>query len=212
MLKHLSQLLANVATTVRPQDLLLTRGSWVYFTNKHKKKWASGKLFEVNKEPILVNYPVSYVLPGDDYKEIDLSNATNGLNLYPEEEKTLYEIGVGFKDGEYIVHIWIPTTDSYIYRLNESTMYPAITNATLKYLGAFNPETSPAKMPLLYFYVIKDIEAFHLTPYVLELVDFEKVTIEFKINKCKLAEIIDPTDEQIAASLQIPYYEQLRGW
>ena len=212
MLSHLSPLVARVATYVKPEDLLLTKGAWVKFSAQHKKSWARGKLFEVIDTPMLVNYPVSYILPGDDYKDIDLSNATGGLNLYPEAEYVLYQIALGFKPGDYIVHIYISGTDKYIYRLAETSMYPDISSATLKYLGAFDPESSPFDAPLLFLYAIKGVDPIYLRPYVLEGVDYEKVTMLFKINKCKLREIENPTEEQLERALYIPYYEELTGW
>ena len=215
MLSNLSPLLANVSTTIKPEDLLLSQGSWIRFSERHKKSWCRGKLFEVVEEPILVNYPVSYTLPGDDYKDLDLSNSTSGLKLYPEDEFVLYQIGVGLKVGDYIVHVYIPGVESYIYRLDEQTIYPDITSATLKYLGAFDPESSPFNAPLLYMYVFKDVDAFFLRPYILEGCDFEKVTIGFRINKCKLRELTEFTEEEynlmMKKSFFIPYYEEFKG-
>ena len=215
MLSNLSPLLADVSTTVKPEDLLLSQGSWVRFSGLHKKEWCKGRLFEVVEQPILVNYPVSYTLPTDDYKDLDLSNTTGGLKLYPEDERVLYQIGIGFKSGDYIVHVYIPSADKYIFDVDNTSMYPDISSATLKYLGAFNPESSPFNAPLLYTYVFKDVDAVFLRPYVLEGVDFEKVTIGFRINKCKLAELTDFTEDEYNLAMNraqyIPYYEELRG-
>ena len=218
MLSHLSPLYRGVDTYAKPEDLLLQKGSWVRFSENFPdtQKWASGNLYEVEEEPVLVRYARSYTLPKSDWKDICLDNSTNGLKLYPEKEGVLYQIAIGFKLGEYVTHIYIPK-EKYVYRLGESSMYPVTdsgsTNyATHKYLGAYNPEDSPFDSPLLFMYVIKDISAFYLRPLILEGVDFDKVTIGFYINKCKLNQIETPSKEQTGRAMRIEYYEQLTGF
>jgi hypothetical protein len=215
MLSNLSPLLARVNTYVKPEDLLLQKGSWVNFSNLFTQPWAKGNLFEVAEEPVLVRYARSYTLPASDWKDLDLSNATNGLNLYPGDEDVLYQIAIGFKPGEYLTHVYIPK-DKPIYRLGESSMYPVTDSgstdyATLKYLGAYNPGDSPYDSPLLFLYAIKDVTAFYLRPLILEGVDYDKVTIGFYINKCKLKEIEKPSKEQLERAKRIEYYTEMTG-
>ena len=193
MITELSPLLHRVSTQVKPEDLLLKKGSWVYFTEGWKKaawEWAGGKLFEVSEEPLLVRYAKSYILPENDWTEIDLSNSEGGLKLYPTEVGVLYQCAVGFKPGNYIVHIYVPK-EVYVFGLGHSSMYPNPNDSDLKYLGAKTPEDSPADAPTLFFYFIKDAPAVYLKPVVLEGTGFgfEKVTVVFHINKCKLKEI-----------------------
>lgn len=210
MISHLSPVLKRVATEVRPQDLLLTKGAWVRFSDKFPDpyKWAKGKLFEVEKEPLIVPYAASYTLPGSDYKDVDLSNSTAGIKLYPESEGVIYECLIGLKPGEYLVHIYI-TKDKYVYALGESTMYPQIGDASKKYLGAFKPEDTPAECPLLKLYFINAIPAFILRFYVLESVDFDKCTALLWLNKCRLQEVAAPTKEQVDRAKLISWAEEL---
>jgi len=212
MITQLSPLLHRVATYVKPEELLLQKGAWVRFSNAWPDtwKWATGKSFVVKEEPIVVPYAASYVLPGNDYKDIDLSNATDGLKLYPENESVLYQCALGFKPGEYLVHIYVPK-DRYVYALGESSMYPDVADAARKYLGAKTPLDSPHTSPLLYFYFIKDMNAFYLRLYVSEGVDFEKCSVVFQINKCQLKEI-ELTPEQLEKALLIRYYTELTGY
>jgi len=230
MITQLQQLFATVTTQVKPEDLFLQKESWVYFTNQWPDtwKWCSGKLFRVEDEPVIVPYAASYILPKNDYKDIDLSNSTAGLKLYPETEGILYQ----FKPGDYITHIYVPK-EKYVYHLGESSMYPDLTSATLKYLGAKRPSDSPARAPLLFLYFIKDGPAFYLRPYVLDNVDYEKCTIECTINKCKLELIPEPSpppqtataeeraryeqekekyEEMVKKALKIPYYTEIVGF
>lgn len=213
MITQLSPLLHRVTTEVRPEDLLLQKGAWVYFSPLWPDtwKWAKGKVFEVSEEPIIVPYAASYILPGEDYKDLDLSNSTAGLKLYPENEGVLYQCAVGFKPGDYITHIYVPK-EKYVYHLGEATMYPDVTDATKLYLGAKRPSDSPAGAPSLFLYFIKDSPAFYLRPYVLKDLTYEKVTIEFNINKCKLEEIESPTPDMIKKARLVAYYTSLVGF
>ena len=213
MITQLSPLLHSVSTQVKSEDLLLQKGAWCYFSPQWPGtwKWCSGKFFEVSEEPILVTYPVSYILPASDYKDLDLSNSASGLKLYPEDEGVLYQAAVGFKPGDYMTHVYLPK-DKYVYALAESTMYPDVTDASKKYLGPKWPSDSPHTSPLLFLYFIKDGPAVYLRPYVLESVTFEKATVEFHVNKCKLSEIANPTEEMIRRALRISYYTELTGF
>lgn len=213
MISQLSPALSRVSIEARPQDLFLQKESWVYFSPAWPDtwKWAKGKLFRVREEPIIVPYAVSKILPASDYCDIDLSNSTAGLKLYPEDEGVLYETALGFKSGNYIIHIYVPK-DKYVYHLGESSMYPDVTDADKKYLGAKRPSDSPAGSPLLFLYFIKDAPSFYLRLYVLDAPDFEKVSIEFNINKLRLEEIPSPTEEQIKKAKRIEYYTNLVGY
>lgn len=213
MISHLSPVLKRVATEVRPQDLLLTKGAWVRFSDEFPDthKWARGKLFEVKEEPLLVPYAASYTLPRSDYKDVDLSNATAGIKLYPQNEGVLYECLIGLKPGEYLVHIYIPK-DKYVYSLGESSMYPEVSDASRKYLGGFKPEDTPDVCPLLKFYFIKDQPAFYLRFYVLESVDFDKCTALLWVNKCRLQLVEAPTKEQVDRAKLISWVTELPGY
>lgn len=213
MIVQLSPVLARVSTYTKPEDLLLRKGAWVRFSEQWPDtyKWAKGKVFEVEQEPIIVPYQASYILPGGDYRDVDLSNATAGLKLYPEMEGVLYEALVGFKPGEYLCHIYVPK-DKYVYALGEATMWPDVTDPLRKYLGAKSWLDSPHTAPLLKLYFIKDMPAFIFRLLTLEGVDFEKVTVTFQINKCQLREIPTPTPEQVEKALLIRWYTELTGF
>jgi len=216
MITQLSPLFRRSSLQMRPEDLLLAKGSWVVFSDKWQGKssdWAKGRAFEVSEEPLLVPFSASYILPGNDYRDLDLSNSTGGLKLYPEGTNILYQIAVGFKPGSYITHVFVPK-DCYVYKLGDSSMYPLVTDPTNRYLGAFRPEHSPAESPLLFLYAIKDAPALYLRPWVLDDAEatWDKVTIEFFINKCRLREIAQPSEEQRRKALRIAWHEELSGY
>ena len=211
MIIQLSPTLHKTITYVKPEDLFLRKGSWVRFSQAWPDSpaaWARGKTFVVSQEPLIVPYQASRILPGNDYTDIDLSNATAGLKLYPESEGRVFQIGVGFKPGQYIVHTYVPTP-RYVYSLEDSSMFPDVTSATLKYLGAKVPEESPFDAPLWQLFAIKDMVAFILRLYVLDGIDFEKVTVGFWINKCMLSEIPKPVDPK---TIKTPTEEERRKW
>lgn len=214
MITQISPTLHRAAVEVRSSDLLLQKGSWIKFSDRFPSshKWASGKVFEVSHEPVVVPYLLSYVIPEDDYKDVDLSNATAGEKLYPVSENVVYQIAIGFKPGDYLVHMYIPK-DKYIYPLGDSSMYPDVTHVKKRYLGGKTGRESPDASPLINLYTIKDAQAFFLRFYVLaDAVDFEKCTAQVYINKCRLTEIEEPSDEQEAKARLIDWYEDLTGY
>lgn len=214
MISQISPTLHKASVEVRPSDLLLQKGSWVRFSSMFpgSHKWAGGKTFEVSQEPIIVPYLLSYIIPEDDYKDVDLSNSTTGEKLYPESENVLYQIAVGFKPGDYLVHLYVPK-DTYVYPLGDSSMYPDVSHVKKRYLGAKTHRESPDTAPLLNLYAIKDMPAFFMRFYTIaDAVAFEKCTAQLYINKCKLTEIEGPMEEQEARALLIPWYEEMKGF
>jgi len=220
MIISVSPGLAAVATSIRPEDLLMKEKAWVKFTaewpdthgwvTRRVNNTKQARVFTVARA-VLVPQPYSYILPGADYKKLDLSNATGGLKLYPEDEGVLYEIALGMKPGHYILHIYIPT-NKYVFALAEGTMTPDVTNVSYRYLGARRPEDSPDTCPLLKLYAIKDMAAFQLWLYMLDGVGFDKASIIFYVNKLRLEEIISPTPQQVEQATTIRYYTELTGF
>lgn len=170
-------------------------------------KWARDSYFEIEKTAY-VDYRKSYTLPGSDYKELDLSNATSGLNLYPETDEQVHEILVGFKPGNYIVQIDVPN-GSPLGKLPEASMIPSKTDSDLKYLNAKNPEDSPPESPTLKFWAIKDMPAIILRPITLSGQDFERVTITFKVAKHLLKQIPANVDASGNKIPPVPVYDRI---
>jgi len=226
MIVETSPAFASVATSVRPEDLLLRQNSWVKFTGAwpDNHDWATdrvldqithkttriGKVFTVT-QAVLVPVPYSYLLPGSDYKKLDLSNSSSGLKLYPEDELVIYEIAVGMKKGDYILHIYIPT-NKYVFALADSTMSPDVTDDDYRFVGARQPSDSPADHPLLKMYAIKDMAAFQLWLYALKSVAYEQATLQFYVNKCRLSEILNPLPEQRQKAMTIEYFTEMTGF
>ncbi len=197
----------------------------IYFTDKWPggMSWLSDKYFEITQTKPIVSYVKSYKLPVSDYKNLDLSNATSGLNLYPETTNRAHEILIGFKPGNYVIQVDVPN-GTPLTRLPESTMIPSLTDSSLKYLNAKNPEESPAYAPGLKFWTVKDMDAIVLRPLLPSGVDYDLITLTFTIAKHVLTEIQPKRDAKgqpirdscgkivppVAVFDTIPYISELR--
>lgn len=161
----------------------------LFFTKKWpgKTSWAAGKYFQII-DTEFVDYARSYTIPGSDYVNVDISNASGGIKLYPETDYQAHEILVGMKPGNYVLQIDVPNGNP-LSKLPESTMIVSQTSTTLKYLNAKNPEDSPAYNPVLKFWALKDMDAIVLRPLTLSGVDYERCTLTFKIAKHLLEEL-----------------------
>ncbi len=221
MITEIAKLLNRAAVSVRPEDILLKKGSWVNFSpswpHDSVSEWATGKSFEVSTDPVLLKFPASYILANGDYCYIDISNqippgtvgAAASLQMYPAQTGVLYQIAVGLKKGKYFVQLQIPK-GLYVYTPGSSSVFPDITDSTKRYIGAKYPDDSPDSGPLWMLYAIYNQPAFILVPFV-DGVDYEKVTFEMYINKCPL-KAANLTTEQQRSALQIQWYKDLQGF
>ena len=189
---------------------LLQEKYFVRFT----KEWpdtlshVKGKFFQVEKTN-QVPYDLSYIIPANDYRDVDLSNAAGGENIYPENTKTLYEVALGFKPGNYLTHFYIPAGE-YMHRLEYSGMTPDVTHATHRYLGARKPEDSPYDDKRIFMYFVYHLEPLILRVFVDSGIDYEKCVLGLTVNKCYLTQIAAPTAEQLRLAREIKYYSELK--
>jgi len=198
-----------LATVSPPVSKLLQEGFYARFTDQWPETLphVKGKTFQVERTN-QVPYDLSYIIPTNDYRDVDLSNATGGENIYPENTRTLYQIILGFKPGNYLVHFYIPAGE-YVHRLEQAGMVPNVASATLRYLGACKPEDSPYDDKRIFIYTVKDLEPLILRLFVDNGADFDKCVLGLVVNKCYLKEIA-PTAEQLSRALKIDYYTELR--
>lgn len=195
------------------------RPNYLYFTPAWpgSHDWASGKYFKIVKTPIPTPFSRSYTLPASDYKNLDLSNASGGLNLYPDTKGQVHEILIGFKPGNYVIQFEIPS-GVFLTRLPQASMIPSTSDATLKYLGAVNPEDSPHNDPTVKIWAIKDMPAVTMRLLLPSGVDFDKCTAVFKIARHVLKEIPikvkDPATGDavppVPVFTSIPWHEELQ--
>lgn len=189
---------------------LLQEGYFVRFPDNWPAELSNirGKTFQVNVTN-QVPYDLSYIIPSDDYRDVDLSNAASGENLYPENINTLYEVVIGFKPGNYMTHIYVPAGEA-VSRLEQASMNPSVASATLRYLGAIKPSDSPYDDKRLFLYFIKNVEPMIFRLFVDTGQDFEKCVLGITVNKCRLAQLASPTPDQQRLAKVIKYYSELR--
>jgi len=158
-----------------------------------------------------VPYDLSYIIPTGDFRDVDFANGSGTFkeNLYPENQNTLFEVLLGFKPGNFLSHWYIPAGKS-VHNLEYAQMYPDITNAKRKYLGARAPKDSPYEDPRIKLYFVKDLAPMIMRLFVLPGVDYEKVVTGLTINKCLMRELELPTEGDRLKAKVIRYYDYLR--
>jgi len=158
-----------------------------------------------------VPYDLSYIIPTGDFRDVDFANGSGTFkeNIYPENQNSLFEVLLGFKPGNFVSHWYIPAGKS-VHNLEYAQMYPDLTNAKRKYLGARQPKDSPYDDPRIKLYFVKDLAPMIMRLYVLAGVDFEKVVTGLTVNKCQMREITLPTEDQKLKAKVIRYYDYLR--
>lgn len=189
---------------------LLQKGFFVKFSNEWPDTIPDlkGKFFRVARVNE-VNQDIPYILPSGNYRDVDFSNQAGGVNLYPENTKSLFEVALGFKPGNYQVQFYIPAGE-YVNRLEQAGMVPNVTVVARKYLGAFKPADSPYEDKRILLYFVKDLEPLIARTFVDTGCDFEKCVFGITVNKCYLEEMKAPTSEQLARAKEILYYTELR--
>ena len=190
---------------------LLQPGYYVRFTDAWPETLpirVKNKCFQVEKTN-QVPYDLKYILPTNDFRDVDISNAAGGENLYPEGLSTLYETALGFKPGNYLVHFYIPAGE-FMHRLEQASMVPDVTHATRRYLGARKPADSPYDDKRIFTYSLRDLEPLILRVFVDTGIAFEKCVLGLVVNKCRLVELPAPTPEQLARAKSIKYWSELR--
>lgn len=169
---------------IKPAIKVLLVDHWVKFSNAFPDslKHVKGKTARIAAQQ-QVPYELSWIIKEACYKDINLSNEDTGEKLYPDVSENLYEMLVGFKPGNYFCHVYFPA-DYPIYRLDYPDLYPLISSATYKYLGAIKPEDSPVENPTFRLYLISALKPIILRFYADNGVDYEKISLQLTINRC----------------------------
>ena len=200
-------------TVVIPPKLL-QEGYLVHFPSTWPSTydWVTGKVFRIDVA-VQTPYDLAYIIPTGDYRDVDFSNGTGTFqeSVYPENKASLFEIAVGFKstNNSFITEWFIPSGKA-LHRLEYAQMEPVITNAKRLFLGAFDEKDSPYDDPRFKFYAIKNFTPLIMRTYVLAGVDYEKIGVKLIVNRLKLREIENPTQEQLLKAKVIRYYDELR--
>lgn len=178
----------EVLKGVYPSAKILLPTWWVKFSNgfPDSLKHVKGKYFTIEKQQ-QVRYELSWIVKENCYVDVNLSNEDTGKKLYPNVAEHLYEMLIGFKPGNYLCHVYFPA-DYPIYSLDYPGMTPLITSDTYKYLGHIKPTDSPIDNPAFKLYLVYDLKPVILRLYADDGVDYEKLSVEFTINRCVMKE------------------------
>jgi len=174
----------EVFAGVQPRPKILLPDHWVKFSNNFPSglSHVRGKSARIAKQQ-QVTYELSWIIKEACYKDVNLSNENTGEKLYPDVADNLYEMLIGFKPGNYLCHVYFPA-DYPIYRLDDPDMSPIISDAAKKYLGAIKPSDSPIDNPTFKLYLVYELSPVILRLYADDGVDYEKISVQFIINRC----------------------------
>lgn len=179
---------------IKPAVRVVLPDWWLKFSNNFPDTLdhVKGKTVRVLKQQ-QVKYPLSLTIKEACYKDVNLSNDDAGEKLYPDVADNLYEVLVGFKPGNYFCHVYFPA-EYPLYRLDYPDMSPLISSDSLKYLGAIKPEDSPVDNPIFKLYLVFKLKPIILRLYADDGIAYEKMGLEFTINRCLMQEGVPPPE------------------
>jgi hypothetical protein len=167
---------------------LLKEGYLVHFSKFWDDKWAD-KYFKVGRVSQFEYDIFRIVSPGSSAKQdVSFDAPSNGgvsdqyLSLLPDNNKTMYEILVGFKG---LPMIYPRYADKYFQYLEETGCTVNLDDTALRLQGFYDSRQSPWYAPKLREYTVKDQEPPHLylfNPFQ----DDEKIVMHIVVNRCML--------------------------
>ena len=197
------ELLTDVPSLLREKHVM-------HFSEKWDVKWA-GKYFRVEVAQQMEYHVHRIVAPGTSApanQDLSFSPPAGGgvsntrLSLLPDSPDTVYEMLLGIKGLVLILPMY---NDRYYLRLEESGAHPDLTNVDLRFLGNYGQAHSPYYAPKLREYTVKD-----QTPLVLRLfnplMNDEAIDIVFTVNRCKVAPLAAPTEEERRIAREIRHF------
>lgn len=189
--------------------MLLKDGHIVHFGEGWRNE-KENKFFKVAIAQQLTYDVIRIVSPGSaNIQDVSFMAPNQGgvsndyISLLPVNTKTLYEIIIGFKG---ICMVYPRYANRYQLQLEESQVLPTPSDTTyLAWMGYFDAEGSPYWSPKVRVYTVKDQEPPHwylFNPYQ----DDEKIVIRNIVNKCQLAPIKEPTEQERRVAREVTYY------
>lgn len=193
----------GVTLETRAQTRILLPDYWIKFSDRFPDHLdhVRGKRMKVTKQQ-QVTYELSYIVKEACYYDLNISNESSGVNLYPDADDHLYEMIIAMKPGNYYVIPYFPA-DQPIYRLDEPTMTPLVSSASLKYIGKVRPSDSPFitddegltnawSLADFKMYIVNEMKPLIFRIVADDGVAYEKCTLEFLINRCVIQEGVPP--------------------
>ncbi|MCD6407235.1 hypothetical protein J7L81_05135 [Candidatus Aerophobetes bacterium] len=168
---------------------LVNTGMYVYFKGGWGETGKGEKVYRVRSVQRFSRY-ASKIIKRWSYDDFDLSNASGGLGMYPENMLSMYELAIGMK-GDTLLYVRLPST-RYFNMLEKSGFEPAEDLSENKYVGPYTKADIPfdANPPVLRIVTVKNLDTIVLRAYADSFED-EKTVLRFVVNRCRLEEIKD---------------------
>ena len=178
----------DVFVGVSPKVKILLPDWWIKFSNgfPDSLNHVKNKTMHIVKNT-QVTYELSWIVKEACYMDVNLSNEDTAEKLCPDDPNNLYEMILALRPGNYYIIPYFPA-ETPIYRLDYSTMTPLPSSSALKYLGIIRPEDSPIENPTFKLYLVYKLKPVILRVVADDGVDYEKITIDFLINRCLMEE------------------------
>lgn len=192
---------------VTPRPKVLLQNHWVKVSKAFPDGicHARGKTMRVD-QTAQVTWQRSLIIKEGCYVDLNLSNDTGNELLYPNDSQNMYEVLIGLRPGNFYLLPYFPASQP-IWRLDEPTMTPTMSNPALKYLGIVKPEDSPADNATLKLFLFYKLKPIILRVIADDGVDYEKCRLEFLVNRCRLVEDTPPAN---VTPKYIPYLDELK--
>lgn len=192
---------------VTPRPKVLLPGHYVKISSAFPDTVCAnrGKVMKVEKTTQII-WQRSLIVKEACYVDLNLSNDSGQELLYPNDASNIYEVLVGMRPGNWYMIPYFPASQP-IWRLDEPTMTPTMSNPALKYLGIVRPENSPVENTTLKLFLFYKLKPVILRVIADDGVDYEKCRLEFLINRCQLVSDTPPAN---VTPKYIPYLDELK--
>jgi len=192
---------------------LLLDGHVVHFSagfNTGEVARYGDKFFRITN-PQQVKFERYYIIPDADYVDVTLNNSASGSeNIYPYQLDELNEILIGIEADDTLVYPIMPSPDRYVQQLAYTGMVPSVSDTTKRYLGCLTELDSPFDEMKFRVCFVKDEVPMVLRLYVDSGEAYEKVRLQFLVNRCTLKDLEYPTTEQKSRARKILRYTEIK--
>jgi len=194
---------------------LLLDGHVVHFSegfNTGEVARYGDKFFRITN-PQQVKFERYFIIPeaNDDYVDVTLNNSASGSeNIYPYQADELNEILIGIESDAVLVYPIMPSPDRYVQQLAYTGMVPSVTDATRKYLGCLTEIDTPFDEMKFRVCFVKDEVPMVLRLHINSGEAYDKVRLQFLVNRCTLKDLEFPTDTQKSRARKILRYSEIK--
>ena len=168
------------------------------------------KFFKI-ANPQQVKFERYYIIPDADYVDVTLNNSASGSeNIYPYQLDELNEILIGIEADSTLMFPIMPSPDRYVQQLAYTGMVPSVSDTTKRHLGCLTEKDSPFDEMKFRVCFVKDEVPMVLRLYVDSGEAYEKIRLQFLVNRCTLKDLTAPTQEQKSRARKILRHTEIK--